>query len=289
MRNVTIAVFGLIVAGSLATTGLAFDAREVVDAAKVMADLRNAVGGADKVAAVRTLTAEGLQRRLAAKGTTEGPIDLAIELPDKFSTRTALTNLGSMSTFLTTGFNGDGLVYDLDAPPNLSAPVAKKKAALLKAGGQDPKAADVQEADATQNAVLTAKQEFARLALGWLGSSYETFPLQFSYVAEAESVDGTAHVIEARGAGSFSVRLFVDTGTSLPLMMRWTQLYPAGKGGPAKEVVHSVYYSDFRKTGALTLPHRFQRSMGTNPTEEITFEKITINGPVDQKRFAISK
>jgi hypothetical protein len=290
MRRLTIAAMLMVVAGSLAAKGPAAGPNALTDAAKVLADMRGALGGADKVAAVRTLTALGTQRRMAAQGTTEGEIEFAMELPDKFFSRTALTNLGSMSTFLTTGFNGDRAIYLLDAPPNLAGGGGKGKDAkvgLRKVGdaGDD----EAEKAAATQKAVLAAKQDFARLALGFLGSSYPTFPLEFAYVAEAESPDGTAHVIEARGAGAFEVRLFVDTKTSLPLLMRWTQVYPPAKGGPAKEVQHTAFYSDFRKVGDLNLPHRLQRSQGNEPTEDITFGKIKINPKIDDKRFAISK
>jgi hypothetical protein len=98
-----IAAMLMVVAGSLAAKGPAAGPNALTDAAKVLADMRGALGGADKVAAVRTLTALGTQRRMAAQGTTEGEIEFAMELPDKFFSRTALTNLGSMSTFLTTG------------------------------------------------------------------------------------------------------------------------------------------------------------------------------------------
>lgn len=261
------------------------------DAAKVMADLRHALGGADKVAAVRTLTAVGTQRRMAAKGTTEGESEFAMELPDKFLSRTALSNLGSMSTFVTTGFNGDGAIYLLDAPPNLAGAGGKAKDAkvALRNVGDAGEVSAENKAAATQKAVLLAKQEFARLALGFLGSAYPTFPLEFTYVAEADSPDGTAHVIEAHGAGAFAVRLFVDARTSLPLMMQWIQSYPAAKGSPAKAVEHTAYYSDFREVGDLRLPHRLQRSVGAVPTEDTVFEKIRVNTKIDSKRFTISK
>ncbi len=38
----------------------------------------------------------------------------------------------------------------------------------------------------------------------------------------AESPQGTADVLDVKGAGGFSMRLFVSTDTHLPLMVSWT-------------------------------------------------------------------
>jgi hypothetical protein len=56
--------------GAVLSAGPATNAsvRASTDAAKVLADMRSALGGADKVAAVRTVAGVGVQRRLAAKG-----------------------------------------------------------------------------------------------------------------------------------------------------------------------------------------------------------------------------
>ena len=54
------------------------------DVNKVLADMRAALGGADKVAAVKSLTAVGKSARTNSQGnTTEGDIEMAMELPDK--------------------------------------------------------------------------------------------------------------------------------------------------------------------------------------------------------------
>jgi hypothetical protein len=88
--------------------GASTEGAAATDAAKVLADMLQAIGRADTLAAVRTLTMDATLRRSGAKGASEGPFELALELPDKFVTRTALTNLGPMSTYLMSGFNGDG-------------------------------------------------------------------------------------------------------------------------------------------------------------------------------------
>ena len=91
------------------------------DAAKVLADMQAALGGAEKLAAVRTLTAEGTIQRVRPRGMVEFTIELAVALPDKYVTRTQITNQGNMSVYRNLGFNGDGLISRNEAPPNLAA------------------------------------------------------------------------------------------------------------------------------------------------------------------------
>ena len=90
------------------------------DVNKVLADMRAALGGADKVAAVKTLTAVGKSARTNSNGaTTEGDLEWAMELPDKYVARTVLANMGTMSVYRNAGFNGTGVINEMETPPNL--------------------------------------------------------------------------------------------------------------------------------------------------------------------------
>jgi hypothetical protein len=75
--------------------------------------------------------------------------------------------------------------------------------------------------------LLTAKQDFTRLALGLFADAPAAYPLTFAYAAQAQAPQGTADVLEVRGAGNFTVRLFIATDTHLPIMISW-QAPPAG-------------------------------------------------------------
>jgi hypothetical protein len=72
-----------------------------------------------------------------------------------------------------------------------------------------------------------AKQDFARLTLGLFANSLETFPLTFSFAARAEAPQGTADVLDVRGPGNFTARLFLAGDTHLPIMVSW-QAPPTG-------------------------------------------------------------
>lgn len=199
---------------------------QAADVNKVLADMRAALGGADKVAAVKTLTAVGRSARTNANGmTTEGDFELAMELPDKYVARTVLANLGTMSVYRSAGFNGNGVINETENPPNLAG---GHMVMIRTAGSAGPGQTQTpeQKAAADERMVLAAKKDFVRMTLGMFGSSYDAFPLEFSYAGLAESADGKAHVIGVKGADSFDAKLFVDAQTHMPLMLTWSDKEP---------------------------------------------------------------
>jgi hypothetical protein len=197
------------------------------DVNKVLADMRAALGGADKVAAVKTLTAVGKSARTNASGaTTEGDLEVAMELPDKYVARTVLANMGSMSVYRNAGFNGNGVINETEMPPNLTG--GGGTIMVRQAGSAAPGQTLTPEQKAANDGrmLMAAKKDFARMTVGMFGSSYDAFPLEFSYAGEADSPDGKAHVIAVKGADAFEAKLFVDAKTSLPLMLSWSDKEP---------------------------------------------------------------
>jgi len=220
MRKLMNVLVVTLVAGPALVLGQAGDVN------KVLADMRAALGGADKVAAVKTLTAAGRSARTNANGmTTEGDVELAMELPDKYVARTVLANLGTMSVYRSAGFNGNGVINETENPPNLAG---GGMVMIRTAGSAGPGQTQTpeQKAAADERMILAAKKDFARMTLGMFGSSYDAFPLEFSYAGLAESADGKAHVIGVKGADNFDAKLFVDAQTHMPLMLTWSDKEP---------------------------------------------------------------
>jgi hypothetical protein len=170
------------------------------------------------------------------------------------------------------------------------------------------------------------KREFARLVLGMFGQGFAIFPLEFKYAGTAESPDGSAHVLDVRGEDGFQARMFIDTGSHLPLMLSWTDKEPlvmnmgsGGAGGgvqmiqrsgqgmdPAqlqremaermreaeanrKVVEYRIFYTDYKAFDGVRFPTRIQRMIDGNPVEEIAFDKVRVNGKLDAKLFEITK
>jgi hypothetical protein len=208
------------------------------DAEKVLADARAAMGG-NKLAAVTSLAASGRVTRTGPDGSArENEFELTLQLPDKYLMRSVLAAMGPMSVYRNSGFNGGQLIEEIDQPPNLAAGNHIMVRIAGPGGTIDPdKMTPEQKAESDRLRVLTNKKDFTKLALGMFANSVPAYPVAFSYAGQAESQDGKADVIEVKGEGDFSARLFVDAQTHLPLMLSWMDKEPmmiqmtAGPGG----------------------------------------------------------
>jgi hypothetical protein len=305
------------------------------DVDKILSSARQALGGEKKLDAVKSLAIEGRTLRISPAGTTtESDFEIAIELPDKFMRRDAVVNMGNMSIYRNSGFNGDGVINEMDTPPQLAGgggnvvmfrmtgpggTVTTGTGGTVTTGA--PATPEQQEA-ARRAMLLGAKQGFARMVLGMFAKSPAAYPLAMTAAGQAESPDGKADVIEVRGEGDFTARLFIDADTHLPLMLSWMAKEPlvrvrsvsAGQapGAPmtpeerekmmkqmeeqtkeaeaARRVVeHRLFYSDYREVNGIQVPHRLQGSIDGKPNEEITFDKVKVNAKIDAKKFTVTK
>src|SRR6185503_7641687 len=162
----------VVVFGPLLLSVTQFAHPQAADAAAVLAAARDALGGAKRIEAVRTVIATGRTRQIRGDNLVPIEFEIQIEMPDKYSRRDEFPAQDAGPA--TAGFNGDRLIQIPPAP----VPVAR-------AGGPPPPSPAQQEA-AIRARVATAKQDFARLMLGMFASSFAGFPLTFDYVAQAE-------------------------------------------------------------------------------------------------------
>ena len=301
----------LCVCGTLESAGMVSGASDIVQAAddratKVLAGARAALGGEDKLAGVKTLTTTGRTRRVQGENLVPIEFEMLVELPDKYLRKDEIPAQESDPT--TTGFNGDALLQipQPAAPeprPGMPAPPPGVFENMLK------------------QRLVTARQDFARLMLGAFATSFKAYPLTFKYVGQAEAPQGKADVLEATGEGDFKIRFFVDMRTHLPIMVSWTapaRPMPAGRGAPGAPSSpgapappsppppvaapagaagkpdpatpeQRLYFSDYRDVDGITLPFRLRRGVGTNTTEETTFDRFRINQKIDPRRFEVRK
>jgi hypothetical protein len=206
------------------------------DVNQILAGARNALGG-PKLEAVRTLTAAGRTLRVLPNGTSaENEFELALELPDKYLMRSVMAAMGNMSVYRMSGFNGGQVIEEIDRPPSLGGGMVVMRFAG-PGGAVDPdKMTAEQKAEFDQRRLVANKREFARLALGIFAASPAAYPLELADGGQAESPDGKADVIEVKGEGGFTAKLFIDAQTHLPLMLSWMDREPiamvVGSGGP---------------------------------------------------------
>jgi hypothetical protein len=212
------------------------------DIARILADTRQALGG-DKLNNLKSLSVVGRSQRTRPDGTTsENAFELLMELPDKFMKRDVVMAMGSTSVYRMSGFNGEGLINEVDAPPQLSTGGGMVIRMTPAGGGASAAPASPEQVAENNKRMLTSnKQEFARIALGMFANSYDAYPLQFTYAGQAEAAEGKAHVVEVRGDAGFVAKLFVDTKTNLPLMLSWMDKEPLQMsiGGPGRSMTAS--------------------------------------------------
>lgn len=193
------------------------------DANAVLAQAREALGGEKRLSAVKNFVATGRTRQVRGDNLVPIEFEIAVELPDKYVRKDEIPAQESGPT--STGFNGNELIQ-LPVP---AAPVPPGGEG--RAGG--PPALNPAQLEAMRAARVTAvKQDFVRLTLGMFAGSFSSYPLTFTYVGQAEAPQGKADVLEGKAAPNFTVRLFVNSETHLPIMVSWQG--PAGRGGPGR-------------------------------------------------------
>jgi hypothetical protein len=118
-------------------------------------------------------------------------------------------------------------------------------------------------------------------------------PVEYAYIGTAESAEGNADIVEAKGPDGFAARLFLDQRSHRPLMLTYEAydprmfVIPSGRHGssPAgvatepslQPVKQTLFFDDYRAENGVMLPHRVTRAVDGETDEEWTFKTITLN------------
>jgi len=197
------------------------------DAATVLTEAREALGGEKRLSAVKNFVVTGRTRQVRGDNLVPIEFEIAVELPDKYVRKDEIPAQESGPT--STGFNGDELIQlPVAAAPT---PPPGMPPGMGRAAGPATPPSPAQLDAARKTRVATVKQDFVRLTLGMFAGSFSSYPLTFTYVGQAEAPQGKADVVEAK-APNFTVRLFVNSQTHLPIMLSWQA--PGRPAGPAR-------------------------------------------------------
>jgi hypothetical protein len=272
-----------------------------------LASARAALGGEKKLSAVKTIVATGETRQIRGENLVPIQFEINIELPDRYSRRDETPAVES--GYSTSGFSGDALIQ---LPQPVAAPPMMMPA---RPGGPPPPTPEQMAAMQTAQRkarVTTLKQDFTRLTLGMFAASFANYPLAFTRIGTAESPQGKADVIEAKGPDNFTARLLINQQTHLPVMLSWTA--PAGRGAmpagarlggaapaaagapaaaaptaPAAPPENRLFFADYRDVDGIQLPFRLRRAVGADTIEETTFDRYKLNVKIDPKKFEVVK
>jgi hypothetical protein len=261
MRKVslTLIVAALVVAAS-STKPAAFEPGQD-KAAEVLASVRQALGGG-KLDSLKTFSMEAKTARNVGTRQMTSDVEFYLEMPDKYLRVENIT--APMAASMSSGFNGDKVIRPAGNQMMGGGPMifstgpghaggggggggmmvstTTRVSAEMAAGGGSGNAALTPEQQAMMNAGMIRSQrvELSRYMLGWFGMAHPGLKATYSYVGEAESPDGKAHVIGIKADGGFEAKLFVDQATSIPLMLTYQGPEPrvvsnrgGGPGAPA--------------------------------------------------------
>lgn len=243
---------------------------QVPDAAAIVAQSHGALGGAAKLAAVKTFTATGRTRQLRGNNLVPIEFEITCELPSRFVRHDEIPAQDTDPT--TIGFDGDQLIIF----PPMPVPPAR-------AGGDAQPGRGGPGANPAQQRLLQVKQDFARLMLGAFVASFPSYPLTLKYVGQAEAPEGTGDVLDVAGPANFSARLVVQRSTHLPVMLIWQGMQQG------KPVEFRLFYADYRGVDGLKWPFRLRRAVGADTIEETTFDRVRINPKIDPRKFEASR
>ncbi len=245
-----------LVAGVLLTTSAAVmpatvqaaqaPAQDTVKGAALLAQAREALGGADKLAAIRRLEVKGESRRAQGNQSVEGDLEILLELPDKYRRKEELMIGGNAGLVIerievlngtdawekTEGGNfpggRGGFGGDRGGGPGGRGGRGGALGGLLGgAAGDQAQAQPGIDPERLREAQRRARtQDVSRLLLGMLLVSNGSV----AWIGTAQSPDGTADVLEITAPDVPATRLLLDTATHMPLMMTWQGAAPRGGG-----------------------------------------------------------
>jgi len=280
--------------------------------AGVLADAKKALGGEDKVAGLKGLTAEGPFRRSMGGRDMEGMLSLTIVRPDKMrrveeiamggmvggpvvERTSVLAGSTAWDDTANRGGMGGGMRMEIRGPGD----------------GPGPGGAPAM----TPEQMNEARVRRARVQLHrWMAALVTEGPQAWTDAGVAESPEGKADILETKEETGRVLRLFIDQATHLPLMVQYQDPKPmvmiqgggpgrgpggAGRRGPGgppqltpeemqKRVeemrrnppqlgTYAMHLGDYKKVDGVMLPHKIDISLDGQPNEEWTVEKYKVN------------
>jgi len=221
-------------------------AQDTAKGASLLSEARKALGGEDKLAAIKRIELKGSITQLAGNQTLDGDLVMQIETPDKLRIDEEISLPGGAITInRTQGLNGTE-AWDVTEGGNLPGNFGRGgRGGGGNPGGRlggvlgainDPNAPQGQVDPARQAALKelqrkTRQTDLARYLVAFLATTSEA-P---AWVGTAVTPkDEKADVLEMTTADGTVTRIFLDIETHMPLMMTYSGPAPRGGGGQGR-------------------------------------------------------
>ncbi len=314
MRRLTTIAAAIIVASFIRFDGVSMAPIAAQDrVAAIVKDTRKALGGEEKITGLKTLTAEGPFRRSMGGRDMEGTLVVTLGRPDKMHRLEEMQMGGMVGGPLierTMALNGATSWEDSQNRGGMGGGMR-----IMIAQGPGPGGAQMTEAQINEARTRRMRVQMHRLTAALLADA----GTEWVDAGVAESPEGKADILETKEETGRTLRLFIDQGSKLPLMVQYQDPKPmvmvnggrgpGGPGGPPpppgagaprppmtpEEVekrveemrrnppplgTYAMHLSDFKKVDGVMLPHKIETSLDGEPNEEWTIEKYKVNAPV---------
>lgn len=256
--------------------GAGASAKAAAKGADLMAEARKALGGEERLRAVKTLDVRGDFKRAAGQNTLEGDLQLRLELPDKLR-RDEDTSLpgGGPAIIRTEVLNGHDVWDEGTTGQGVRGAFGDRFGRGGGGGGRGGGADRQAAADGRGRAAIDPAQleealrrarqaDVSRLKLVWL----LTTDAPVTWIGTAESPDGKADVLEITPENQPAIRLFLDQTSHLPLMITW---------GGAPQATLQMTLAEYKVVNGIRFPHLITRGTSEQTIEEWTIESYRIN------------
>jgi hypothetical protein len=235
MRRVTSIAAAMLVASAIQFDGISIPPVAAQDrVAGIISAARKALGGEDKIAGLKTLTAEGPFRRSMGGRDMEGTLIVTLGRPDKMHRLEELQMGGMVGGPVierTMGLNGATSWEDTQNRGGMGGGMR-----IMMAGpGQGPGGGTLTPEQINEARTRRMRVQMYRLTAALFADA----GTQWVDAGVAESPDGKADILETKEETGRTLRLFIDQNTRLPLMVQYQDPKPMvminnnrGPGGP---------------------------------------------------------
>jgi hypothetical protein len=299
MRRLTAIAAAVMVASFIQAEGVSVSAQDRVGT--ILKDTRQALGGEDKLAGLKTLVAEGPFRRTMGGRDMEGTLVVTLGRPDKMHRLEEMQMGGMVGGPLierTVALNGTTSWEDTQNRGGMGGGMR-----IVMQQGPGPGGGQMTEAQINEARTRRMRVQMYRLTAALLADA----GTEWVDAGVAESPDGKADILETKEETGRTLRLFIDQGNKLPLMVQYQDPKPMvmvaggrGPGGPGRPMseediqkraeemrknppplgTYAMHLSDFKKVDGIMLPHRIETSLDGEPNEEWTIEKYKVNASI---------
>ena len=273
-------------------------------AEEVLKQAREAIGG-ERLQKIESLYVNGQYRRAFGDRQMSGDREISIALPDKYLVEDSMTPGGMTTSIVNTrGLNGERAWSG-----------SSGGGGMIMRVGSGPGGAQLtpEQMEAAQR--RTYQAEFSRYLLAMILMPPASLQVEVKYAGESDVEDLPVDVVDVTGPDRFSVRLFFDKKTHLPLLLSYrgpkprmlTMTRQGGERASAEEIKKAreeaekkmreeapavpeevdffIRLTDHKKVDGVLLPHKFTFSTDSEVSEEFEISKYQVNPQFKADKF----